>query len=159
MSNNDTDYLRRAIRLGQFTGPTTGLAKGFAQANLVILPADYAQEFAEFCSQNPKPCPLLEITSPGDPVPHRLAPSADLRYDLPAYNVYLDGKLEHKCTDVADLWRTDLVSFLLGCSFTFEHALLQAGIPVRHIELGCNVSICTALLFLASRWVVLPDQW
>src|SRR5439155_19514284 len=86
-----------------------------------------------------KPCPLLEITDPGDPVPHALAPTADLRTDLPRYRVYRNGELAEERTDIKDLWRDDLVAFLIGCSFTFERALLDAGVPVRHLELGRNV--------------------
>jgi uncharacterized protein YcsI (UPF0317 family) len=139
MLSSEIEQLRHAIRAGEFTGPTAGLAPGLAQANLVVLPLSYAQEFADFCAANPKPCPVLEITEPGDPVPHQLAPNADLRRDLPAYRVYVDGGLQGERSDVADLWRDDMVSFLLGCSFTFEHALLREGIAMRHIELGRNV--------------------
>ncbi len=136
---SDLNQLREAIRSGRFTGPTAGLAPGMAQANLVILPASDAREFEEFCLRNSKPCPLLEVTQPGDPVPHHLAPNADLRTDVPAYRVYRDGVLVEERGHITDLWRDDLVGFLIGCSFTFEHPLLEAGIPVRHIELGCNV--------------------
>jgi uncharacterized protein YcsI (UPF0317 family) len=131
--------LRAAIRAGQFTGQTAGQAPGYAQANLVVLPADAAADFAAFCAANPQPCPVLEITAPGDPVPHALAPAADLRTDVPAYRVYRDGQLVDERPDIVDLWHDDLVAFLIGCSFTFEHALLDAGVPVRHIELGRNV--------------------
>jgi uncharacterized protein YcsI (UPF0317 family) len=139
LSGDEIEQLRHAIRVGEFRGPTAGLAPGLAQANLVVLPLSYAQEFADFCVANPKPCPVLEITEPGDPVPRRLAPNADLRRDLPAYRVYADGVLQRERSDVIDLWRDDMVAFLLGCSFTFEHALLREGIGMRHIELGRNV--------------------
>ena len=133
--------LRAAIRAGRWAGPTAGQAPGYAQANLVILPTEAAAEFAAFCAANPKPCPVLEVTAPGDPVPHMLAPGADLRTDLPGYRVYSAGRLveERHGTGIADLWRADLVAFLIGCSFTFETALLAAGVPVRHIELQRNV--------------------
>ncbi len=131
--------LRAAIRPGDWTGPTAGLAPGYAQANLVILPEAEAAEFREFCRRNPRPCPLLEVTAPGDPVPHHLAPGADLRTDVPRYRVYRDGALVAEPAEIADLWRDDLVAFLIGCSFTFEQALLDAGVPVRHIALGRNV--------------------
>jgi uncharacterized protein YcsI (UPF0317 family) len=131
--------LRAQIRAGVWTGPTAGQAPGMAQANLVVLPAEAAAEFAAFCAANPKPCPVLEVTAPGDPVPHALAPDADLRTDLPAYRVYRDGQLVEERRTITDLWRDDLVAFLIGCSFTFEQGLLDAGVPVRHIELGRNV--------------------
>ena len=125
--------LRAAIRAGSFAAPTAGQAPGFAQANLVILPASDAAAFRAFCDRNPRPCPLLEMTAPGDPVPHTLAPAADLRTDLPRYRVYRDGALEAEPADIRALWRDDLVAFLIGCSFTFESALRAAGVPVRHI--------------------------
>jgi uncharacterized protein YcsI (UPF0317 family) len=132
--------LRLAIRSAQWTGPTAGLARGFVQANLVILPADEATEFAEFCRLNPRACPLLEQTNTGDPTPRAAAPSADLRTDVPRYRIFRDGRpAAGEPTDVRKLWRDDLVSFLLGCSFTFENALERAGLPVRHLEEGRNV--------------------
>src|SRR5437762_6162825 len=99
----------------------------YQQANLVILPQEAAAEFAAFCTRNPKPCPLIEITPPGDPEPARSAPGADLRTDLPGYRVYRRGELVEPRGEILDLWRDDLVAFLLGCSLTFEHALLEAG--------------------------------
>jgi uncharacterized protein YcsI (UPF0317 family) len=133
------DQARLACRSGQFTEQTSGLASGFAQANLVILPHDLAADFLLFCQRNPKPCPLLDVTEAGSPVPHRAAPDADLRTDLPRYRVWRDGRLIDEPTDIRSLWRDDFVSFLIGCSFTFEGALVRAGVPVRHIELGLNV--------------------
>lgn len=132
--------LRAAIRAGELTGPTAGLARGFVQANLVILPAADAAEFAEFCRLNPRPCPLLEQTAAGDPEPRGCAPGADLRSDVPRYRVFRHGILDAtEPTDIRHLWRDDLVSFLLGCSFTFENALIDAGFAVRHITEGRNV--------------------
>lgn len=131
--------VRLACRQGTLTGQTSGLAHGFAQANLVILPKELAFEFLLFCQRNSKPCPLLDVTEPGSPVPMALAPQADLRTDLPRYRVWRHGELIEEPTDIMRHWRDDLVSFLIGCSFTFESALLRAGVPVRHIELGCNV--------------------
>jgi uncharacterized protein YcsI (UPF0317 family) len=131
--------LRQAARAGHHTGPTPGHAPGYVQANLVILPHELAFEFLLFCHRNPKPCPLLDVTEPGSPVPAGVAPDADLRTDLPCYRVYQHGELIAEPTDIMSLWREDLVAFLLGCSFTFESALLQAGLPVRHLEHGCNV--------------------
>ena len=91
-------------------------------------------EFAAFCTRNPTPCPLIEITPPGDPEPARAAPGADLRTDLPGYRIYRKGELAEQRGDIRDLWRDDLVAFLLGCSLTFEHALIEAGVPVRNVE-------------------------
>lgn len=131
--------VRRAARTGEITGPTAGLALGFVQANLVIVPKDLAFDFLLFCQRNPKPCPLLDVTEPGDPEPRLVAPGADIRTDLPKYRVYKIGQLADEPTDLKSYWRDELVGFLIGCSFTFENALLQAGLPVRHIEAGLNV--------------------
>ncbi len=131
--------VRLACRRGDWTAHTSGLAAEFAQANLVILPAEHADDFRIFCERNPQPCPLLEVTQPGDPVPHVMAGDADLRTDLPRYRVWRDGDVTDEPTDITDLWRDDFVSFLIGCSFTFDAVLLQAGLPVRHVEESCNV--------------------
>ena len=133
------EQTRGACRTGQLSEQTSGLAPGFAQANLVILPRELAADFLLFCQRNPKPCPLLDVTEPGSPVPRRAAPEADLRTDLPRYRVWRDGRLVDEPTDIRSLWQDDFVSFLIGCSFTFEAGLLRAGVPVRHIELGVNV--------------------
>jgi uncharacterized protein YcsI (UPF0317 family) len=109
------------------------------QANLVIVPRELAFDFLLFCQRNPKPCPLLDVTEPGCPEPRLVAPGADLRTDLPRYRVYRHGELVDEPADLNAWWREDLVAFLLGCSFTFENALLQAGVSVRHVESGCNV--------------------
>lgn len=131
--------VRAACRTGHLVGPTPGLALGYVQANLVILPKDWAFDFLLFCQRNPKPCPLLDVTEPGEPEPKIAAPGSDLRTDLPAYRVWKDGHLEGETDNVLRDWRDDLVSFVIGCSFTFENALLAAGVPVRHIEQGVNV--------------------
>ncbi|MDP9292809.1 MAG: putative hydro-lyase [Actinomycetota bacterium] len=131
--------LRQAIRRGEFSGPTGGLASGFTQANLVALPEADAFDFLRFCVRNPKPCPLLEVTDPGSPEPAQTAPGADLRTDVPRYRLWRDGELAGEPTDVREHWRDDLVAFLIGCSFTFERALLADGLPVRHVEQGVNV--------------------
>ena len=120
--------------------PTTGWAPGFTQANLVVLPKEWAFDMLLFGQRNPKPVPLLDVTDPGA-VSTVLAPGADLRTDLPRYRVWRDGVLVDEPTDVADLWTDDLVSFLIGCSFSFETALLDAGVPVRNIEQDRNVSM------------------
>lgn len=131
--------VRLRARAGQLGGPTCGLAPGRLQANLVIVPEHAASDFLLFCSRNPKPCPLLEVTAPGSPEPEDLAPGADLRTDLPRYRVYRDGQLIEEPTDIRRWWRHDLVAFLIACSFSFEEALERAGLPVRHIEEGRNV--------------------
>lgn len=131
--------VRAACRSGAWTSPTPGLAAGFVQANLVVLPRDWAFEFLLFCQRNPKPCPLLDVTEPGDAEPKFAAPGADLRRDLPKYRVWRGGELVAEPTDISEWWRDDLVSFVIGCSFTFENALIAAGVPVRHVEQGVNV--------------------
>ena len=130
---------RARIRSGDHVGPTSGLAPGFAQANLVVLPAEDALDFVRFCVRNPKPCPLLEVTDTGSPRPTTLAPDADLRTDLPRYRVFRAGEFADEPTDVTRYWRDDLVGFLLGCSFTFEWALAAAGLPLAHQIQGANV--------------------
>jgi uncharacterized protein YcsI (UPF0317 family) len=131
--------VRQAARQQRLTGQTSGLAPGYAQANLVVLPRESAGDFLLFCQRNPKPCPLLDVTEAGQTSAPRAAPQADLRTDLPRYRVWRDGVLVDEPTDVRGLWRNDLVSFVIGCSFTFEAAMQRSGIPVRHIELGVNV--------------------
>jgi uncharacterized protein YcsI (UPF0317 family) len=131
---------RQAIRSGAWQGPTAGLAPGYVQANLVILPRADAFDFVRFCVRNPKACPLLDVTAPGSPHPAaHWAAAADLRTDLPLYRLYEGGVPTADLGDLTAHWREDAVAFLLGCSFTFERALLEAGIPVRHLECGCNV--------------------
>ncbi len=131
--------LRAAVRAGEWTAPTAGLAPGFTQANLVALPAADAFDFLRFCVANPKPCPVLDVTDPGSPEPARTAPGSDLRTDVPRYRVWRDGELVDEPTDATEHWREDLVAFLIGCSFTFERALLADGLPIRHLEQGVNV--------------------
>jgi uncharacterized protein YcsI (UPF0317 family) len=126
--------LRRLCRDGAFDGPTSGLAAGYVQANMVILPKADAEDFSDYCARNPKPCPVLEMLGPGDPEPKMVAPGADVRTDLPRYRVFRDGVLIAEPTGIQDLWRDDLVTFLLGCSFTAEEALLGAGLPLYHIK-------------------------
>lgn len=131
--------VRALCRSGEWTAHTSGAADGHAQANLVVLPADWADEFLLFCTRNPKPCPLLEVIDAGGTEPVQFAPGADLRTNLPRYRVWEHGECIDEPTDVLDRWRDDLVSFLIGCSFTFENALIRAGVGVRHIELDRNV--------------------
>jgi len=131
--------VRLACRTGHLAGPTAGLAPGFVQGNLAILPADWANEFLRFCQANPKPCPLLGVAEPGSPAIPRLGADLDIRTDLPRYRVWQNGELIAEPQDLRAVWRDDLVSFVIGCSFSFEDALIEAGIPLRHIERGCNV--------------------
>jgi uncharacterized protein YcsI (UPF0317 family) len=131
--------VRLAARAGKLDSPTAGMAMGYVQANLVIVPRELAFDFLLFCQRNPKPCPLLDVTEPGSPEPRLVATGADLRTDLPRYRVYRNGELIDEPADLERWWRDDLVGFLLGCSFTFESALLQAGVPLRHLEQNCNV--------------------
>jgi uncharacterized protein YcsI (UPF0317 family) len=134
--------IRQLCRAARFDRPTAGVARGFAQANLVILPGDLGERFREFCRLNPKPCPLLEVTRPGSYEAAELAPGSDLRTDLPRYRVYVDGVCVDRPTDIMVHWPDTsraFVAFLVGCSFTFERALVDAGVPVRHVALGCNV--------------------
>src|SRR5262245_61910197 len=122
--------VRRLARLGELTSPTAGLAMGHVQANLVVVPRELADDFRRFCENNPRPCPLLDVTAPGDSEPKKVAPGADLRTDLPRYCVYREGQLIEEPAELLKWWNDNLVAFLLGCSFTFENALLEAGVPV-----------------------------
>jgi len=130
---------RTPIRAGIHTGQTAGLAPGHVQGNLVILPADWANDFLRFCQANPKPCPLLAVSEVGDPMLPTLGADIDIRTDVPRYRVYRDGELAGEPTDIRALWRDDFVTFVIGCSFSFEEALLAAGVPVRHIQMNRNV--------------------
>ena len=127
---------RRLFREGLVT-PTAGWCAGYAQANLLCLPAELAYDFLLFCQHNPKPCPLLDVLDAGAVAGPVL--DGDVRTDVPRYRVFARGELVAEPTDVREVWREDLVTFLIGCSFTFEHPLLAAGIPVRHLESGSNV--------------------
>jgi uncharacterized protein YcsI (UPF0317 family) len=124
---------RRIIRAGEYTGHTAGVASDFVQGNVCILPRDMALEFAAFCQRNPKPCPLIGMGAPGDPSLPDLG-DIDIRTDVPRYRVFRDGRLVDEPTDVRDYWSDDLVTFVLGCSFSFERPLLEAGLRLQHIE-------------------------
>jgi uncharacterized protein YcsI (UPF0317 family) len=139
IANATAAEVRTACRLGEHTGPTPDLASGFVQANLVVLPKDWAYDFLLFCQRNPKPCPLLEVCEVGSPHPQLCATNADLRTDLPQYCLWEQGVCSGEVTDITAHWRDDLVCFLIGCSFTFETALQLAGYPVRHIQETKNV--------------------
>lgn len=130
---------RDRIRRGLHDGQTAGLAPDRVQGNLAILPADLAGDFLRFCHANPKPCPLLAVSEPGDPRLPALGADIDIRTDVPRYRVFRDGRQIDEPTDIRAHWRDDLVSFVLGCSFSFEWSLLQAGVPLRHIERGTTV--------------------
>ena len=131
--------VRLACRAGAFDGQTSGLAYGYVQGNLAILPRDWAQDFLRFCQANPKPCPLLGMSEPGDARIPALAEDLDIRTDVPRYRVWRDGALADEPRDIKSVWRDDLVAFVIGCSFSFEEALLQNDVPVRHIALDRNV--------------------
>ena len=131
--------VRRAIRAGKHRGHTAGLARGYVQGNVCILPREYADEFRLFCERNPKPCPLLAESRPGDPRVPALGEDLDIRTDVPRYRVFRNGVLEDEVTTLDNLWREDLVTFVLGCSFSFEEALMAAGLPLRYVEQGKNV--------------------
>jgi uncharacterized protein YcsI (UPF0317 family) len=126
--------VRQAARRGILTSQTSGLADGFVQVNLAILPADYASDFLAFCQHNPKPCPLLAMSEVGDPRLPKLGADLDLRTDVPSYRIWREGEPAGDVPHILDLWRDDLVSFAIGCSFSFEAAMLDAGLPIRHIE-------------------------
>jgi uncharacterized protein YcsI (UPF0317 family) len=130
---------RRRYREG-LVAPTSGWSVGMTQANMVVLPREWAFDMLLFGQRNPAPVPLLDVTDPGSTATV-LAPGADLRTDLPRYRVWRDGELADEPTDVVDLWTDDLVTFLIGCSFSFERALLDAGVPVRNVEQGGNVAM------------------
>lgn len=127
--------LRRLIAAGEHRGSTANLAQGHVQGNVVILPERLAFDFLAYCNANPKPCPLLAVSTAGDPHLPTLG-DIDIRTDVPMYNVYRHGVLEAEVSDLSSLWRDDLVTFVLGCSYSFEEPLLEEGIPIRHIELG-----------------------
>ena len=139
--NSPAEAVRRRIRANEWRGVTSGVAPGYVQANLAILPQDLAFDFLLFCQRNPKPCPLLEVIEPGETEPVLTAPGADIRTDAAGYRVYENGEFTAEVDTLEDHWRGDLVSFLLGCSFSFESAMVDAGIPLRHQEQGKNVAM------------------
>ena len=132
--------LRQLIRSGEWKTPTSGSASGYLQANLVMLPAEEAFNFLLFCVRNPKPCPILDVLEPGHTEPI-IAPGADLRTDLPRYKIFENGEYLTDAEDVSDYFDAGMVSFLLGCSFSFENAMVAAGLPIRNLEENKNVSM------------------
>ncbi len=149
-SNLSSMEIRKHIRDGQYDGCTSGLASGKLQCNLVILPEIYALDFVRFCQRNPKPCPIVGISETGDPMLPTLGKDIDIRTDVPRYRVFRNGEFLQEITDISDLWSDDFVTVALGCSFTFENALLQANIPVRHIEMHRNVPMYRTNINLIS---------
>ncbi|MBA7703005.1 putative hydro-lyase [subsurface metagenome] len=145
--------VRNLIRRGELVRPTAGLAPGYVQANLVILPKEVSFDFFLFCQRNPKPCPILEVLEPGEYEPVLTAPGADLRVDVPLYRIYQDGKLLREEKDITSYWSSELVCFLLGCSFTFETILMKAGIVLRHIAEGKNVAMYETSIGAASAGI------
>jgi uncharacterized protein YcsI (UPF0317 family) len=133
--------LRAQFRSGVASGHTSGLAPNLVQGNLVTLPAEYAQDFLIFCQRNPKPCPVLGVSAPGETQFPQLGDDIDIRHDLAQYRVWKHGEIVEEPTDVAHVWRDDLVSFVIGCSFSFESALIDAQIPLRHVAQGRNVAM------------------
>jgi len=140
-ASSSAHEVRLAARSGLLQSHTSGLASAHVQGNLVILPKTHATDFLRYCQANPKPCPLLGVSEPGDPALPALGQDIDIRSDLPRYRVWRDGELADEPGDVRALWRDDLVSFVIGCSFTFEHALLAEGIALRHVSQGRNVAM------------------
>jgi uncharacterized protein YcsI (UPF0317 family) len=132
---------RQAIRAGRWRRHTSGLTPAYVQGNLAILPQALASDFMRFCQSNPKPCPLLAVGQPGNPQLPTLGRDIDIRTDVPAYRVYREGVLVDEVPDLKALWQDDLVAFVLGCSFSFEHGLIDAGIPLRHVAEGKNVAM------------------
>lgn len=137
-SQTSPQEIWKLIRSGEIDYPTAGMCAGYAQANLVILPKQYAEDFKEFARKNPKPCPILEVVE-GMPDIHDMGEGSSIVTDIPKYFIYRDGVKTEEVTDVSEYWKEDSVAFLIGCSFSFEEALMRAGIEVRHIAMGCNV--------------------
>jgi uncharacterized protein YcsI (UPF0317 family) len=138
MAIDDPRAARRLIRAGEYTGHTAGIAPDFVQGNLCILPSSLAADFAAFCARNPKPCPLIAAGAPGDPLLSGLG-DIDIRTDLPRYRVFKDGACIEEPTDIRRYWSDDLVAFVIGCSFSFEQAILREGIPLQHIARDTTV--------------------
>jgi len=130
---------RLAVRAGAHRGATSGLAPGYVQGNLAILPQALAGDFLRFCQLNPKPCPVIGTSAPGDWRVPALGADLDIRTDLSRYRVWRNGELVAEPENITEFWRDDLVSFVIGCSFSFEEALMSDGIELRHITRGCNV--------------------
>ncbi|MBR72356.1 MAG: DUF1445 domain-containing protein [Rhodospirillaceae bacterium] len=126
--------LRFACRQGSYKGPTSGHALGFIQTNLVILEDSDANEFETYCQKNSKACPILEVLKSGNTQPKKLAPDADISTDLPLYKIFKSGELSEELTNIKDIWQANFVTFLIGCSFSAEEALLKAGLTPKHLQ-------------------------
>ena len=150
--------VRAQCRDGSLNQPTTGLAMGYVQTNLVILPSQLAFEFLLFCQRNPKPCPVLEVLDKGNPQPKQFAPGADIRTDLPRYRVFKSGELIEERTDIQQLWTDDMVGILIGCSFSFEEAMLKAGLTIRHIEEEKNVPMYRTTLNCQPQEAIIQSK-
>jgi len=137
----DPRAVRLAARSGAFAGVTAGLAPGFVQGNVCILPRAFADDFRRYCERNPKACPLIGVSEPGDPRLPSLGEDLDIRSDVPRYRVLRDGEVKGEVNDIHDLWNADLVAFVIGCSFSFEEALAEAGVPLRYVAEGKNVAM------------------
>jgi uncharacterized protein YcsI (UPF0317 family) len=131
--------VRHAARTGALDGPTSGHAYGYVQGNLAILPADLAGDFLCFCQRNPKPCPIIGMSEPGSPYIPALGPDLDIRSDVPRYRIWQNGVMVDEPSDIARWWRDDLVTFVLGCSHSFEEALIEDGLSLRHVAAGVTV--------------------
>ena len=142
--------VKKLIREGKIDFQTSGMCAGYAQANLCILPKDYAFDFLLFCMRNPKPCPILEVGDVGSREVKAMASEGDLFTDFPKYRIWKNGVLEKEATDISEYWQDDFVYFLIGCSFSFESEMLEADIPVRHIEENVNVPMFNTNIELAS---------
>lgn len=160
----ESQRVRTEIRAGRLTGTSRGLAPGFVQVNLAIMPKAYAFDFMLYCQRNQRACPVLEVTDAGDPVPRKLAPGADLRTDCARYSVFIDGKRQDDRTDITELWRDDLVTFLIGSGITFDDAFERAGVPTKQDRwvLRTNQPTETAgpfkgNLIVTMRWLT-PQQ-
>jgi len=150
---NDSKLFRQKVRSGEWAQPTPNVCKDYVQANLVILPLKYAFDFTLLCLRNPKPCPILEVMEAGQYRTQYLSQDADIRTDIPKYMVYQDGKLVEERTDIIDYWQEDLVTFLIGCSYTFEEALVKAGVPLANYMAGKDVSVYISNIQLAPAGV------
>lgn len=131
--------LRKSIRCGEHTGTTTGFSSGYLQGNLAVLPVEYADEFLQYCAKNPKSCPLIGMSEPGNPHIPELGADLDIRTDLPGYRIFRGSEDFTRANDVSDVWRDDLVTFVLGCSFSFEAAITRGGVRLRHMDANRNV--------------------